>query len=82
MDFDHSPKVQALQKKVAAFMERHVYPSEKRYREELDAGGRWQPPPVIDELKKKARTRGAVEPVPAGIQARRRTDQPRIRAAV
>ena len=56
MDFDHSPKVQALQKKVAAFMERHVYPSEKRYREELDAGGRWQPPPVIDELKKKART--------------------------
>ena len=36
-------------------MDRHVYPNEKRYEEELDAGGRWQPPAVLEELKKKAR---------------------------
>ena len=46
MDFEHSPKVVALQKKLAAFMDRHVYPNEKRYEEELDAGDRWQPPAV------------------------------------
>ena len=55
MDFEHSAKVVALQKKLAAFMDRHVYPNEKRYEEELDAGGRWQPPAVLEELKKKAR---------------------------
>jgi acyl-CoA dehydrogenase len=55
MDFEHSPKVVALQKKLAAFMDRHVYPNEKRYEEELDAGGRWQPPAVLEELKNKAR---------------------------
>ena len=55
MDFEHSPKVVALQKKLASFMDRHIYPNEKRYKEELDAGGRWQPLPLLDELKKKAR---------------------------
>jgi acyl-CoA dehydrogenase len=55
MDFDHSPKVQALQKKLGSFMDRHVYPNQKRYREELAAGDRWQPIALIEELKKKAR---------------------------
>jgi acyl-CoA dehydrogenase len=55
MDFDYSPKVKALQKKLQAFMESHVYPNEKRYTDELNAGGRWQPPALIEELKQKAR---------------------------
>ncbi len=55
MDFDYSSKVKALQKKLQAFMESHVYPNERRYKEELDAGGRWQPPALIEELKGKAR---------------------------
>jgi acyl-CoA dehydrogenase len=54
MDFDHSAKVQALQKKVSAFMEAHVYPNEKHYQEQV-AANRWQPPPLMDELKQKAR---------------------------
>jgi acyl-CoA dehydrogenase len=54
MDFDHSPKVQALQKKVSDFMEAHIYPNEKRYEEQV-AANRWQPPPLMDELKSKAR---------------------------
>ena len=55
MDFEYSPKVKALQKRVGAFMDSHVYPNQKRYKEEVDSGDRWQPVAVIEELKKKAR---------------------------
>jgi acyl-CoA dehydrogenase len=55
MDFDHSPKVQALQNKITQFMEQHVYPNEERYKEEVNAGNRWQAPALIEELKQKAR---------------------------
>ena len=55
MNFDYSPKVEALRTRVQAFMERHVYPNEARYREEVASGDRWQPPKLIDELKQKAR---------------------------
>ena len=56
MDFEYAPKVKALQKKVGAFMETHVYPNQKRYREEVAAGDRWAPVGVVEELKKKARS--------------------------
>lgn len=55
MDFEYSPKVKALQNRVQAFMENHVYPNQKRYKDEVAAGDRWQPVAVIEELKKKAR---------------------------
>ena len=55
MDFEYSPKVKALQKKVQTFMESHVYPNQKRYKDEVASGDRWQPIGLIDELKKKAR---------------------------
>ena len=55
MDFEYSPKVKALQKKMQAFMESHVYPNQKRYKDEVASGDRWQPVGLIDELKKKAR---------------------------
>jgi acyl-CoA dehydrogenase len=55
MDFDHSSKVQALQNKITQFMEQHVYPNEERYKEEVNAGNRWQAPALIEELKQKAR---------------------------
>jgi acyl-CoA dehydrogenase len=56
VDFDHSPKVQALQKKLNAFMDQHVYPNEQRYGAEVTTGDRWQAPVLIEELKQKART--------------------------
>lgn len=55
MNFDHSPRVLALQKRLSAFMDEFVYPNEKRYHEQLNEGGRWSQPPVIEELKQKAR---------------------------
>ena len=36
-------------------MDSHVYPNQKRYKEEVAAGDRWQPVAVIEELKTKAR---------------------------
>ena len=55
MDFDHSPKVQALQKKLNAFMDEHIYPNLQRYKDEVNAGDRWQAPALMEELKQKAR---------------------------
>jgi acyl-CoA dehydrogenase len=60
MDFSHTGKVKALQKRVSAFMEEHVYPAEARFEAEMDAarkaGNPWQPALVVEELKAKART--------------------------
>jgi acyl-CoA dehydrogenase len=58
MEFEFSPKVNDLQKRVTAFMEEHIYPSEAKYQEHCDGPDRWQPVPVIEELKPKARAAG------------------------
>src|SRR6478672_587271 len=58
MDFAHSPKVKDLQARLTAFMAAHVYPNEKRFLDEVGEGDRWQPTPIVDELKVKARAEG------------------------
>ncbi|MEO0345385.1 MAG: acyl-CoA dehydrogenase family protein [Pseudomonadota bacterium] len=58
MDFDYSPKVQALRDRVAAFMNEHVYPNEQTYYDHLKTEGRWTIPPIMEELKAKAREAG------------------------
>ena len=58
MMFEHSPKVKNLQAKLSAFLEEAVLPNEMVYYEQLDEGGRWKIPPVMEELKAKARTVG------------------------
>ena len=58
VDFDHSSRVKVLQARVTAFMETHIYPNEARFRSEIVEGDRWQPLPVIEELKKKAQDDG------------------------
>jgi acyl-CoA dehydrogenase len=58
MDFEFSDKAKELQKRVTAFMEEHVYPNEAKYKEHCDGPNRWQPVPVIEELKPKARAAG------------------------
>jgi acyl-CoA dehydrogenase len=55
MEFDYSPKVQALQKRLQQFMSDHVYPNEERFYAEVAEGDRWQPTRVVEELKDKAR---------------------------
>jgi len=58
MDFDHTPKVKELQARVQDFMDRHVHPAEQRYQQELRANGQWHVPPVLEELKAKAKLEG------------------------
>jgi acyl-CoA dehydrogenase len=62
MDFEYSDKVKALQAKLGRFMEAHVYPSEGRFHDEVEAnrakGNPWVPTKVIEELKPKARAEG------------------------
>jgi acyl-CoA dehydrogenase len=57
VDFEHSDKVKRFQEKVQAFMDAHIYPNEKVYVEQLKAN-RWQQPPIMGELKAKARAQG------------------------
>ncbi len=58
MLYEPSPKVKDLQQRVSAFMAEHVYPNEKIFFEQIQAGGRWQPTTIVEELKAKARAAG------------------------
>jgi acyl-CoA dehydrogenase len=58
MKFDYSDKVKELQKRVAAFMDEHIYPNEKKYREQVNEGDRWQPTQIVEELKERAKAAG------------------------
>ena len=58
MNFEYSKKVQDLRRRVAEFMDENVYPNEKTAHEQLNEGDRWQPLPIIEDLKPKAREAG------------------------
>lgn len=58
MDFAFSDKVRELQLRVQNFMDTHVTPNEEVYYQQVEAGGRWCVPPILDELKAKARQEG------------------------
>jgi len=59
MDFEYSAKVKALQKRVQDFMDEYIYPHEETYVTQLNTqGDRWQIPPVMEELKGKAKAAG------------------------
>jgi acyl-CoA dehydrogenase len=62
MNFDHSPKVRALQTRIIAFMDAHVYPNEHRFRDEVEGnrarGNAWIPTQLVEELKGRARAAG------------------------
>ncbi|MBA3598476.1 MAG: acyl-CoA dehydrogenase family protein [Methylibium sp.] len=62
MDFDYSPRAKELQARLAAFMDRHIYPAEAGYWAEIQAntsaGKRWTPLRLIEDLKLEAQTEG------------------------
>src|SRR6184192_2551407 len=58
MHFEHSPKVKDLRRRLAAFMDEHVYPNERAYHHQIADGDRWQPTAIVEELKPKARAAG------------------------
>jgi acyl-CoA dehydrogenase len=62
MDFAYDERTEELRERLLSFMDSHIYPAEKVFAEqvaEAAAAGRiWERPPVIDELKAEARSRG------------------------
>jgi acyl-CoA dehydrogenase len=59
MEFEFSKKTKMYQEQLADFMNKHVYPNEQAFVDQLNAQPtRWQVPPILEELKAKARERG------------------------
>ena len=58
MNFEYSERTKGLLGQLNVFMDTHVYPNERRFKDEVEAGGRWTPTKLIEELKVKARAEG------------------------
>jgi len=58
MDFEFSDRVLELTDKVRTFIDNEIIPAEATYAQQVEDGGRWCVPPVIEELKEKARAAG------------------------
>jgi acyl-CoA dehydrogenase len=54
-----TPRADALKRQIIDFMNEHIYPAETVYAAQLDAAPtRWSIPPIMEELKAKAREAG------------------------
>ena len=62
MEFAYTEKVKAMQAKLVAFMDEHIYPNEHRFHQEVlenrKKGNAWIPTKIIEELKPIARKAG------------------------
>lgn len=59
MDFGFSPRVHELRRRMSSFMDQHVYPNEAVYDRQLAESGKPHDlPPIMVELKEKARAEG------------------------
>ncbi|MET0858601.1 MAG: acyl-CoA dehydrogenase family protein [Telluria sp.] len=63
MNFDYSERCKELQGRLLAFMDEHIYPNEKAFKQEIDRNGvekgnRWIPTELIERLKPLAREQG------------------------
>ena len=57
MDFEYSDKVKGLLERVTAFMDEHIFPVEDKIHEQI-AEDPWSTPPLMEELKAKAKAQG------------------------
>jgi len=58
MDFEYSPKVKDLRARLMAFMDEHIYPNTSTFYAHVRSDKRWEPVPIIEELKPLARKAG------------------------
>ena len=59
MDFAYDEKTEQLRAQLSEFMDEHVYPAEAVLHEQVEAAGSpWTHPPIVEELKARARERG------------------------
>ena len=84
MDFELSDRCKQLRERLLAFMDEHVYPAEPVYHQQLvDSGEPHFHPPVMEELKARAREQGLWNLcLPHDDRGRSaRADERRVRAA-
>jgi acyl-CoA dehydrogenase len=58
MDFEYDARTQELRARVSEFMDAYIYPNETHFHEQIAAGKPWTRPPLMDEMKAKAREAG------------------------
>jgi acyl-CoA dehydrogenase len=58
MRFETTPRATALAAELTAFMDAHIYPNESLFHAQIADGDRWQPVPIVEALKPKARAAG------------------------
>ena len=58
MRFETTPRATALAGELTAFMDAHIYPNESLFHQQIADGDRWQPVPIVETLKPKARAAG------------------------
>ena len=58
MNFEFSNKVIELQNKLTNFINENVYKNEEVFEDQLNKNGRWTIPPILEELKEKAKKEG------------------------
>jgi acyl-CoA dehydrogenase len=59
MLFPISKRAEELRERVTAFMEEHIYPAEHVFERQLnELPSRWEVPPIMEELKAKAKAQG------------------------
>jgi acyl-CoA dehydrogenase len=55
--FEPTARSQELRQRLLAFLDRHIYPNEAQFHEQIEEH-RWQVPAIVEELKIKARAEG------------------------
>src|SRR5215475_3234575 len=59
MEFEYSARTKMYQEQLVDFVNKNVYPNEQTFVDQLSAqADRWQVPPIMEELKTRARERG------------------------
>ena len=58
MDSSFSPRARHLAARLSTFMDAHIYPNEAKLDDEIAQGDRWEPPALMEELKRKAQAEG------------------------
>lgn len=58
MIIEFSERAKELQTRVKAFMDKHIYPNEQTFLDQIEEGDRWEPVSIVEELKVKARDEG------------------------
>ncbi|HYN84372.1 MAG TPA: acyl-CoA dehydrogenase family protein [Pyrinomonadaceae bacterium] len=53
-----SERAREIYARLRDFMGAHVYPNERRFHEQVEEGDRWQPVPLMEEMKGRARAEG------------------------